>query len=698
MKKNPGKHPPDPARQTGTPPKRNPFRQLPAIKEHRYRWLFEFMAIFLLVLVAYGNSIKNDYNLDDGYVVSLDEANTQTEKGIRGIPEILTSNYNEGPGVTYGYRPLGKVTMAIEYSMWGNNPHYSHFVNMLLYAINCFLLLLFIRKVAGLMHYSNEWVICLSVLLFILHPIHTEVVCSIKNREEILCFGFLLAALLAYFRYLDASAWISRQLYLLVFILSTILSLLSKQTGFNIFGIMAMISLYRFFREGDGASTFREKLWNKNTLAAAIALVAALACLSLVLDYIPGRLPASNMIQKFETSPYSFSQHGDRFPNFIQTVLFYCQKLLIPFPLLFYYGYDMLPDRSWDNSMYPYAGLVLLAGVLILTGYLLFKKRQFFPVFWIGFFGLTILPFSNIGVFFFYVVGIVGERFAYQASAGYCVLFVIVLYELTAWAKRKYFSKSSFSGAQLCFGAMMVVALPYLLITINRNSDWKDMSSLYGHDIKRLDRSVRANFMAGSQVMRAYESGSKPVPDDLSQVHLARHYFQHALELLPGYNDALLALGTLYGGYYKMPDSAVYFLEKVDTVSLHSYVKARERLGDIYYFSNNHDQALSFYQQAFFRYTQNYLLYQKINDILMADGRYEEVLLFSEIALRNHWPEGYVNKGDAYLGKKDTLLAVANYELAFRRGAQNKYAADFLHAYYGSGEKKGRPEILPPVK
>ncbi len=71
-----------------------------------YKKYVEFLLILLLVFITYGNSIKNDYNLDDGYVVSLDNANLLTSKGISGIPEILTSKYSEGEGVTYGYRPF----------------------------------------------------------------------------------------------------------------------------------------------------------------------------------------------------------------------------------------------------------------------------------------------------------------------------------------------------------------------------------------------------------------------------------------------------------------------------------------------------------------------------------------------------------------------------------------------------------------
>lgn len=78
--------------------------------------------------------------------------------------------------------------MAIEYSLWENNPQYSHFINLLLFVLNVYLLLLVIKRIAALFDFKNLQFIYLAIFFFIIHPIHTEVVCSIKNREEIFMF------------------------------------------------------------------------------------------------------------------------------------------------------------------------------------------------------------------------------------------------------------------------------------------------------------------------------------------------------------------------------------------------------------------------------------------------------------------------------------------------------------------------------
>ena len=102
-----------------------------------------YWMIFALVFVLYGNSIRNNYALDDNYVtVTTPEKpnNPRIEKGIRGISKLFTTHYVESGSQSFEYRPLVLVTFAIEYQLFGSNPHVSHFISILLYAITCVLL------------------------------------------------------------------------------------------------------------------------------------------------------------------------------------------------------------------------------------------------------------------------------------------------------------------------------------------------------------------------------------------------------------------------------------------------------------------------------------------------------------------------------------------------------------------------------
>ena len=134
--------------------------------------------LVILAFMLYGNSLKNGYALDDAYVVHGKE---EVLKGIAGIPEIITSRYADDEGNSFGYRPVATITFALEHVFWQQNPHVSHFFNVLLYALCLILVYKVLRRI---FHGINKRFLFVSVLLFAAHPIHTEVVNSLKEQKS----------------------------------------------------------------------------------------------------------------------------------------------------------------------------------------------------------------------------------------------------------------------------------------------------------------------------------------------------------------------------------------------------------------------------------------------------------------------------------------------------------------------------------
>ena len=143
--------------------------------------------LFILSFLLYANTMYNGYNFDDTFVV---QDNVTVQKGIKAIPEIFTSHYWTEKDNTFGYRPIIRASFALEMSLWGDHPAMSHLVNILLYALGVFVAFKVIRKI---FFQIPEWIIFSGFLLFISHPLHTEVVASLKNREDLLVFllGFI---------------------------------------------------------------------------------------------------------------------------------------------------------------------------------------------------------------------------------------------------------------------------------------------------------------------------------------------------------------------------------------------------------------------------------------------------------------------------------------------------------------------------
>lgn len=179
------------------------------------------IVVFLFSAFIYLNTIPNNYNLDDELVT---QNHRLTSKGISAIPEIFTSPYYEDKaGYKYEYRPIVLISFAIEHTLFGDNPHVSHFINVALYGLLC-MLLFYVLKASFSEH--NSLYPLLITIIFAAHPIHTEVVASIKNRDEILAFLFALGSWLLAISFVHRGNFFLLPVILLLFVAG----LLSKST------------------------------------------------------------------------------------------------------------------------------------------------------------------------------------------------------------------------------------------------------------------------------------------------------------------------------------------------------------------------------------------------------------------------------------------------------------------------------------
>src|ERR1700739_3795740 len=160
-----------------------------------------FLFFFILSLLFYGNSIKNDFSFDDSYVTVTNHAangqklkpnNFLAARSIKGIPKIWRSRYGHGDGTAYDSRPVVLSLFAIEYSIFGQSPHINHFISIILYSLIVFFLFQLLKLCLHQYPYKEPFALVCSVL-FLAHPLHTEVVNNIKCADELLTllFGLL---------------------------------------------------------------------------------------------------------------------------------------------------------------------------------------------------------------------------------------------------------------------------------------------------------------------------------------------------------------------------------------------------------------------------------------------------------------------------------------------------------------------------
>ena len=192
--------------------------------------------VFFVGFLLFANTINHDYALDDTGAIAQ---NLNVQEGIKGIPKILKMDLWEFSDVKLGYyRPLSLITFAIEIEFFGNAPHVSHFNNVLIFALSGVFLFLVLQQIFGRFH---QWLPLIATLLFIAHPIHTEVVANIKSRDELLSFLNLFVALFFVLRHIKTKKW-----WYLPFVFAfSFLGMLSKETALT--GLVLIPVFYYVF-------------------------------------------------------------------------------------------------------------------------------------------------------------------------------------------------------------------------------------------------------------------------------------------------------------------------------------------------------------------------------------------------------------------------------------------------------------------
>ena len=200
--------------------------------------------IGILAFVLYANTLNHGYTLDDFSVIKENNVVTQ---GTSGISTILKTSYRYGYlSIQDGlYRPLSLVMFAVEWQYFPDSPSVSHFINVLFYSLTGVFLFLLL---AELLKDYNLVIPFVGTILFIAHPVHTEIVASIKSRDEIMCFFLMI---LSFFFFVKSSK--SRPtLWLTLSGISFFLAMLAKETGITmllVFPLMMYFFMDKPFRK-----------------------------------------------------------------------------------------------------------------------------------------------------------------------------------------------------------------------------------------------------------------------------------------------------------------------------------------------------------------------------------------------------------------------------------------------------------------
>ena len=604
-------------------------------KGNRYFVLFFFLFAFIL----YGNTILNKFAVDDNYVTN----NQQVQRGLKAIPEIFSTHYVNQQGnlgsTSADYRPVVKATFAIEYQLWGNKPGRSHLVNILLYWALSVLLFFILKRL--LKNYNILFPFMIT-LLFMAHPVHTEVVASLKNRDEMLAFICGLGSLWFLLNYADSK----KGRFLLYAGVVFFIGYLCKTAIFP-FLVISPLVLWFFTRMSGG----------KISMVFALIFVMILAAY-----FIPHMfLPKIQHTNYFIENPLYFEKNvWIRLGTGLVSLLFYLRILVYPYPLLYYYGFDMIPVTNMANFWAILSLLIHLA--LFIYAISKFRKKRLvsFAILW---YLLAVAMYSN---FLVPVVGIVGERFIFNASLGFCILVVYAIFKIFKTDPRSL--TIEMDSRLKILAVLILLMIPYTVLSVSRNRDWRNLFDLYRTDVKSLTNSAKANVdYAGFLMNTVYQDENFLRYGNVNQYKYQTiiTHFRRSLALYPKNYQTINDLGTVYLFMGKNYDSAVYFLKSA--IELDSTMQpAWVNLGMAYRDQKQFSKALECYEHILKVNPNQIKAVFAMADVYNDMGDFDRAVKMNQDMMKRYpnLEMPYVNIGNYYMLKTDTATAVSYWEKA----------------------------------
>lgn len=599
--------------------------------------------LFFVAFFAYFNTLWNGYSFDDNFI----ENTSLKNKGIEAIKEIFTSHYWQERENTFGYRPLARFSYYIESQLFGKAPAISHLINILLFSLTILLLFKILQKIFP----NDEKLIWWVSVLFALHPIHTEVVASLKNREELFVLLFGLSSIWMILKYIEESKFT----FIFFSILFLWLSILSKENGI-VFCLLIPLTIFTY-------KNFEVKIVVQKPLLFVYFLVIIIS--SWILFKLPSWIltPENKVLFPFENPLHENYSKISRLLLSAESLGFYLWKLIIPFPLLFYYGYNMLDIPTGISFYSTLFVIMLLISILFLFLKSFRNKHLTWSILW--FWG-SLIPFSN---FFIPINGIVAERLTYTASVGF--IFILTYFILQLKKSRPFF--------------LIGFSFLFFILTFQRNFQWKSIETLLRADMPYLEKSAKANATFATMLLNKINTNApKNSQIGKKSIDSIIIHYKKSIEIYPKYYSSMNNLGLVYYHFLLDDSMACYWFNKAISTKP-NYSEAIYNLSKVKLRQNDILECLSLLRKSWKYDSTNIFILNDIANIYYFYLHQKDSAIFFNnkiIIMDSTTDKPYINLGNYALTDKDTILAVKYWELAISKNRNNPALLYGLSRYF----------------
>ncbi len=515
--------------------------------------------------MVYANTLNNKFALDDDVVYLK---NSYVQAGTDGIKDIFTHGFLHGYNQRndQSYRPLVLFNFAIEHQIFGNNPKAHHFFNIVFFSLLCLILFQLLNL---LFQKQNKWMAFWIVLLFIAHPIHTEVVANIKGRDDLLHSIFYLLTIKRMLQYFDTK----NKKHLFWSLLFLFFAALCKEIAITLVAIVPL-SIY-VFREVKLIDAIKKSTW----------LVVPVVAYFLLRNQILDNIAFEDKMTVINNGIAAGSNFQEQLALKFSTFAKYIQLLFFPIELSWDYSYPYFPIVSLFNpKVLLIAILSILVSVWSIYAVIKTKNKVAYGVLFF------LISFSIVSNFFILIGATLGERFLFLPSIGFLISIVFLLNILLQNIGINVKKQKQYLGITVAFIAVLLS-----IKTINRNRDWKNSDTLFKSGYQVTPTSSRS-VLAYAAVYRGQAERSTNPQVRLSNFNKAIQLYIESINLLDEVSDSWYNLGVCYQAINKPQEAVKVYLRALEINP--NDINSNNNLGVIYFQSKNYEEAKKYFNRC----------------------------------------------------------------------------------------------------
>jgi protein O-mannosyl-transferase len=568
------------------------------------------MAILLLTIIVYSNSINNDFISswdDDVYIqnnIDIRDLTLDKALGFFKLDSIYSNNYH----------PLTLLSYAIEAKFFGiTSSRHFHLVNLLLHLGNVCLVFYLIYLI------TTRWNIAAMVAVFFaVHPMHVESVAWISERKDVLYALFYLGSAILYLKYLKTK---SGHRYLIASIALFLLSCLSKSMAVSLPVLLLLLDY------------LTSRKFSKSLIIEKIPYFI----IALLFSVLAMKSQSQAIVANIALQIGSVDRIFIVFYGFI----YYLIKLFFPFSLSAVHYY---PEKH--SGWLP----ILFYAAPIATGLILFGayKAKIFKreiVFGLLFYLVALLPVIQIIPI---GVSMVSERYSYIPYIG---LLYIIGIAFNGLAEKAY----AYNTAALYSVAKWILIVfigVFAAISFYQNYQWKNGITLFTQVIQRYPQ--QSHGYVGRGVARMKENDLIGALDDYS------HAIKSDAHNAEAYSNRSATENILQQYELSINDCKEAIRLKADLAD------AYNNCGVALSGQGKHGDSLSFFQKAVEKNPKHYIALNNIVKAKCMLAQCEEAIPYNNkaIDLNPYYAESYFSKGNIRQALNDSKGAIESYTKA----------------------------------